>query len=69
MAGDGIDLSQLDKFTESMIRSSKSAEKEYKKFLQREGNKLKRKTKAQARAKGVKTNTGNYMKSIKRGKV
>ncbi len=59
----------FDRFVESLIRSSKSAEKEYKKFLQREGNKLKRKTKAQAHVKGIKTHTGNYMKGIKRGKV
>ncbi len=69
MAGNGIDLSQLDKFTESMIRSSKSASKEYKKFLRKEGNKLKRKVKAQVRVKGIKTHTGNYLKRIKRGKV
>ena len=69
MARDGIDLSELDAFTDRLIQSSKEAKKTQRKFLQQQGNKLKRKTKAQARAAGVKTISGNYMKGIKRGKV
>ena len=42
-------------------------EKAERRFLQKEGAKLRSKTKAQARKLGKKT--GNYLKSIKRGKV
>ena len=69
MARDGIDLSELDEFTDRLIRTSKEASKVQRRFLQQQGNKLKRKTKAQARVAGIKTKTGNYMKGIKRGKV
>ena len=69
MARDGIDLSELDEFTDRLIQSSKKAKKTQRRFLQQQGNKLKRKTKAQARVSGIKTKTGNYMKGIKRGKV
>ncbi len=69
MARDGIDLSELDEFTDRLIQSSKEAKKTQRRFLQQQGNKLKRKTKAQARVSGIKTQSGNYMKGIKRGKV
>ena len=69
MARDGIDLSELDEFTDRLIQSSKEAKKTQRRFLQQQGNKFKRKTKAQARAAGVKTQSGNYMERIKRGKV
>lgn len=69
MARDGIDLSKLDEFTDRLIQSSKEASKAQRKFLQQQGNKLKRKTKAQARLVGIQQHTGNYMKGIKRGKV
>ena len=69
MARDGIDLSELDEFTDRLIQSSKEAKKTQRRFLQQQGNKLKRKPKAQARVSGIKTKTGNYMKGIKRGKV
>lgn len=69
MARDGIDLSELDEFTDRLIQSSKEAKKTQRRLLQQQGNKLKRKTKAQARVSGIKTKTGNYMKGIKRGKV
>lgn len=69
MARDGIDLSELDEFTDRLIQSSKEAKKIQRRFLQQQGNKLKRKTKAQARVSGIKTQSGNYMKGIKRGKV
>lgn len=68
MARDGIDLSELDEFTDRLIQSSKEASKAQRKFLQQQGNKLKRKTKAQARLAGIQQHTGNYMKGIKRGK-
>lgn len=66
---DGFDISELDAFTDSLIRTSKEAVKTERKFLQQQGNKLKRKTKAKVRALGIKQHTGNYNKSIKRGKV
>lgn len=69
MARDGIDLSELDAFTDRLIQSSKEASKAQRKFLQQQGNKLKRKTKAQARLAGIQQHSGNYMKGIKRGKV
>ncbi len=69
MAREGIDLSELDEFTDRLIQSSKSAQKAQRRFLQKQGNKLKRKTKAQARLVGIENRTGNYMKHIKRGKV
>ena len=69
MARDGIDLSELDEFTDRLIQSSKEASKAQRKFLQQQGNKLKRKTKAQARLAGIQQHSGNYMKGIKRGKV
>ena len=69
MVRNGIDLSELDAFTDRLIQSSKEASKVQKKFLQQQGTKLLRKTKAQVRVSGIQTRTGNYMKSIKRGKV
>lgn len=69
MARDGIDLSELDEFTDRLIQSSKEASKAQCKFLQQQGNKLKRKTKAKARVSGIQEHTGNYMQRIKRGKV
>lgn len=78
MARDGIDLSELDAFTDRLIQSSKEASKAQRKFLQQQGNKLKRKTIQKARAEVNKTRVvrptyereaGTYHKSIKRGKV
>lgn len=75
---DGFDLSELDAFTDSLIRSSKKANKLQKKFLQQQGSKLARKTKAKARAevnmtavkrKKYSRKAGQYHASIKRGKV
>lgn len=78
MARDGIDLSELDEFTDRLIQSSKEASKAQRKFLQQQGNRLKRKTVQKARAEVRKTRVerpsytreaGTYHKSIKRGKV
>ena len=44
MARDGIDLSELDEFTDRLIQSSKEANKVQKKFLRDQGTKLRRKT-------------------------
>lgn len=66
---DGFDISELYGFSEKLILTSKEASKAQRKFLQKQGNKLKRKTKAKVRALGIKQHTGNYNKRIKRGKV
>ena len=55
MAHDGIDLSQLDGFTDRLIQSSREAAKLQKKFLREQGSKLARKTKAKARVDVQKT--------------
>ena len=66
---DGFDISELYGFSEQLTLTSKEASKAQRKFLQKQGNKLKRKTKAKVRALGIKQHTGNYNKRIKRGKV
>lgn len=63
----GFDLSELAKFGKDLSTVGKGYQKAERKFLQREGSKLRSKTKAQAKKLGEKT--GNYLKSIKRGKV
>lgn len=78
MARDGIDLSELDEFTDRLIQSSKEANKAQKKFLRDQGTKLRRKTAQRARVEVHKTRVerpkyvreaGTYHKSIKRGKL
>ena len=78
MARDGIDLSELDEFTDRLIQSSKEANKIQKKFLRDQGTKLRRKTAQRARANVHKVRVerpryvreaGTYHKSIKRGKL
>lgn len=65
---DGFDVSELDKFSKSLIElANKTMPKETNKFLRKEGSKLQRKTKSIAK-KRVKKKTGNYIKSIKRGR-
>lgn len=75
---DGFDLSQLDAFTDNLIRSSKQANKLQKKFLRSQGSKLARKIKAKARIlvnmtevkrKKYTRKAGKYHASIKRGKL
>ena len=66
---DGFDISELYGFSEKLILTSKEASKAQRQFLQKQGTKLKRKTKAKVRALGIKQHTGNYNKRIKRGKV
>lgn len=67
--GDDFDLSELDEFTEQLLAlADEKMPKESRRFLQREGTKLRRVTAAKARQL-VKKQTGNYLKGIKRGKV
>ena len=63
----GFDLSELQKYAKDLATVGQEYEKAERRFLQKEGAKLRSKTKAQARKLGKKT--GNYLKSIKRGKV
>ena len=78
MARDGIDLSELDEFTDRLFQSSKEAGKAQKKFLRDQGTRLRRKTAQRARAEVPKVRVerpryvreaGQYHKSIKRGKL
>lgn len=64
----GFDLSELQKYAKDLATVGQEYEKAERRFLQKEGAKLlQQDAKAQARKLGKKT--GNYLKSIKRGKV
>lgn len=64
-----IDTSDIDDFAKSLLEFANSdMPKKSKKFLQNEGNKLRKKTLAKAKSL-TKKQTGNYYKGIKRGKV
>ena len=67
MASRVFDVTELDTFARNMQRSAQQFQRKQKTFLRKEGTKLKSKTVSRARALGRKT--GNYIKSIKRGKV
>ncbi|ULO09667.1 HK97 gp10 family phage protein [Paenibacillus sp. 19GGS1-52] len=70
MAQQGIDFSEMDEFTKRLMDIAvKKMPKESKKFLRTEGNKLKKIIKKNAKSSGVKKQSGNYIKSIKRGKI
>ena len=71
MARDGFDLHELDEFTRDLLNLAINFKngKEAKKFLRREGTKLNRENKKQAKASGIGKKTGNFMKGFKRGKV
>lgn len=60
----------FQELSDSLLKLSKEIDngKSAKKFLQKAGNKLKKKTVEQAQ-RSVKKYTGTYIKSIKRGKV
>ena len=62
-----FELSELASYGKDMRRIAEENPKKQRQFLQKEGNKLRSRTKAQAHKLGKKT--GNYLKSIKRGKV
>lgn len=63
----GFDGRQFKQFARDLEAVGRAYGKSQKKFLRQEGSKLLRKTKDRAKALGTKT--GNYKKSIKRGKV
>ena len=63
----GFEIEGLDEVTEALKMVQDLYPKEIKKFMQSEGNKLKKETKNKAKS-DVKKRTGNYLKGIKRGK-
>lgn len=66
---DGFDLKEFSDFDKKLLKiANDKMPKESKKFLRNEGTKLKNKTLKNAKEK-VQKDTGNYHKSIKRGKV
>lgn len=67
MASRVFDVTELDDFARGMQRTAQRFQRQQKAFMRKEGTKLKTKTLRKARALGRKT--GNYLKSIKRGKV
>lgn len=70
MADAEFDVRELDEFTKELLElAEKTMPKESKKFLQVEGNKLRRITAQKARELIKKPKTRNYFKGIKRGKV
>ena len=67
MASKVIDTSELEAYARELERVAKEAPRTQKAFLRKEGTKLRTRTREEARR--VKTKTGKYKKSIKRGKV
>ena len=67
MASALFDTRELDAYAKELERTARESPKLQKKFMRQEGSKLLRRTKSEA--KRVKVKTGNYKKSIKRGKV
>ena len=65
---DGFTTDELDGLEKEVLKLAKKYPKETKKFLQKQGNKLKAKAKKKAKSK-IKVKTGNYLKGFKRGKV
>ena len=64
---DGFTTDELDSLEKEVLKLAKKYPKETKKFLQKQGNKLKGVAKKIAKSK-VKIKTGNYMKGFKRGR-
>lgn len=70
MARDGIDFSEMDAMTKRLMELAlKTMPKESQKFLKEEANKLKKIISKKAKSSGIKKQSGNYFKSIKRGKI
>lgn len=63
-----FDIAGLDEFTDTMKMVSEVYPKEVKRFMQREGNKLKKKTVETVKSSTLGKITGNYEKGIKRGR-
>lgn len=67
MASRVFDASELEAYSRELVRVGQEAPKKQKQFMRREGNKLRRATKREAKRLGRKS--GNYESSIKRGKA
>lgn len=67
MASQGFDARELTAYARELERARRDAPQVERKFLRQEGTKLLRRTKSEARR--VKVRTGNYKRSIKRGKA
>jgi len=67
MASKVFDASELDAYAGELQKVAREFPKKEKIFMQKEGRKLRAKTLREARTLGKKT--GNYLKSIKRGKA
>lgn len=68
MARDGLDVSELPAFADELGRAARNAPQKAKRLMQTQGTKLKAKTLSVAKQR-VRKKTGNYFKSIKRGKA
>ena len=68
MASDGLDVSELSAFADELNNAARNAPQKAKRLMQTQGTKLKAKTLSVAKQR-VRKKTGNYFKSIKRGKV
>lgn len=67
---DGFDTHELDDFMKDMMElANDKLPKESKKFLKKNANKLKTRTKNKAEELGILEQTGNYYKGFKSGKV
>lgn len=64
----GFNFEGLEEITEDFRLVKELYPKEIKRFMQREGTKLRNRTRKKAQSSGVKKHTGNYLKGIKRGK-
>jgi pyruvate/2-oxoacid:ferredoxin oxidoreductase alpha subunit len=66
---DGFDIKQFSDFEDRLLKlANKEMPRQTKAFLKKEGTKLKKQTVKKANQK-VKKRSGNYIESIKRGKV
>ena len=69
MSEPSLDVTELTEVSKRLLMMARiQFPRESKKFLQKEGTKLKNATKKKARQKKIKK-TGNYLKSIKRGRM
>lgn len=70
MAKNGFDTSEIDAFARQLLELAEvTMPRETKKFLRQEGLKLTRLVRQHAKSSGIEKESGNYFKSIKRGKV
>ncbi|MFD1957320.1 hypothetical protein ACFSL6_24930 [Paenibacillus thailandensis] len=69
MANDGFDSDELNEFADDLLQlAEKTMPKETRKFLLKEGNKLKKRVTKEAEL-AVEEHTGDYIAGVRRGKV